>query len=122
MSSPKAGTAVDTTASLDWEFVPIVARTKTVHRALSPVSFDCVKFIVVRAGSAILFGEFGERPVSTGDVIALGANTLCGSEPEGWITVTTLYLDTDYLVDQVFWQHSAVLADRLDAQGFMEAH
>lgn len=97
-----AATAIGTTASLDWEFVPIVAHTKTVHRALSPVSFDCVKFIVVRAGSAIHSSEFGERLVTTGDVIALDANTLCGSEPEDWITVTTLYLDTNYLVDQVF--------------------
>lgn len=74
----------------------------------------------VRSGSAILLSEFGERPVAVGDVIALGANTLCSSEPEGWITITTIYLDRDYLVDQVFWQHAAILADRLDAQDFMD--
>ncbi|MDR5701799.1 AraC family transcriptional regulator [Agromyces aerolatus] len=73
-----------------------------------------------RAGSAILFSEFGEKPVNVGDVIALSANTLCGSEPEGSITVTTLYLDRDYIIDQVFWQHAALLADRLDAQDFAD--
>nr|WP_144795295.1 AraC family transcriptional regulator [Kocuria palustris] len=83
------------------------------------MAYDCVKFIVVRSGSAILFSEFGEKPVTVGDVIVLGANTLCGSEPEGSITVTTLYLDRDYVIDQVFWQHAAVLSDRLDAQDFM---
>jgi hypothetical protein len=42
-----------------------------------------VKVIVVRDGSAILFSEFGQKPVKIGDVILLGANVLCGSEPEG---------------------------------------
>lgn len=102
-------------------FQAILARTRTVHRAVGPVAYDCVKVIVVRDGSAILFSEFGQKPVTVGDVILLGANTLCGSEPEGHITVTTVYLDTDYVVDQVFWQHAGLLHDRLDAQDFAEA-
>ena len=48
----------------------------------------------------------------------LGANALCGSEPEGHITVTTIYTDTDYVIDQVFWQHVGSLRHRLDAQDF----
>lgn len=71
-------------------FQAILARTRTVHRAVGPVAYDCVKVIVVRDGSAILFSEFGQKPVTVGDVILLGANTLCGSEPEGHITVTTV--------------------------------
>lgn len=101
-------------------FTPVIARTRTVHRPISPIAYDCVKVIVVRDGSAVLLSEFGERPISPGDVVLLGANVLCGSEPEGQITVTTLYLDTDYVVDQFFWQHSALLADRLDAAGMVE--
>ena len=92
-----------------------------MHTLLGAVAYDCVKLIVVRSGSAILFSEFGEKPVNVGDVVLLGPNTLCGSEPEDWITTTTLYLDTDYVVDQVFWQHASILADRFDAQGFAEA-
>ncbi|CCH78447.1 DNA-binding domain-containing protein, AraC-type (modular protein) [Nostocoides japonicum T1-X7] len=65
--------------------------------------------------------SFGQAPVTVGDVVTLGANTLCGSEPEGHITVTTVYLDTDYVVDQVFWQHVGLVRDRLDAQDFAEA-
>jgi hypothetical protein len=98
----------------------VLARTRTVHRPIGPVAYDCVKVIVVRDGSAILFSEFGQKPVKVGDVILLGANTLCGSEPEGRITITTVYLDTDYVVDQVFWQHAGLLRDRLDAQDFAE--
>lgn len=101
-------------------FTPILARTRAIHSPVAPVAYDCVELIFVRHGSAILLSEFGERPVTVGDVIALGANTLCGSEPEGSITVTTLYLDRDYVIDQVFWQHSAFLADRWDAQDFAD--
>lgn len=99
---------------------PLLARTRTVHRPVGPVAYDCVKVIVVRDGSAILFSEFGQRPVKPCDVILLGANVLCGSEPEGHITVTTLYADTDYVLDQVRWQYAAFLSDRLDAQGFAD--
>lgn len=101
-------------------FTPIIARTQSIRAAISPIAYDCVKLIFVRHGSAILLSEFGEKHVAVGDAIALGANTLCGSEPEGLITVTTLYLDRDYVIDQVFWQHSALLADRLAAQDFAD--
>ncbi len=99
-------------------YAALLARTRTIHRPVGPVAYDCVKVIVVRDGSAILFSEFGQQPVTIGDVILLGANTLCGSEPEGHITVTTIYADTDYVIDQVFWQHVGILHDRLDAQDF----
>lgn len=99
---------------------PLVARTRTYHRPAGPVAYDCVKIIVVRDGSAILFSEFGQKPVRAGDVILLGANVLCGSEPEGHITVTTIYLDTDYLIDQLRWQHAGVLHDRHEALDFAE--
>lgn len=96
----------------------IVARTRTVQVPSAPIAFDCVKLVFVLAGSAILISEFGEKSVTVGDVVALGANTLCGSEPEGQITVTTVSLNSDYVVDQVFWQNAAFLADRLHAQDF----
>ncbi len=99
-------------------YAALLARTRTIHRPVGPVAYDCVKVIVVRDGSAILFSEFGQQPVTIGDVILLGANTLCGSEPEGHVSVTTIYADTDYVVDQVFWQYVGLLQDRLDAQGF----
>lgn len=97
-------------------FAPISAKTQTFHRPVGPIAYDCVKVIIVRDGSAILFSEFGQRLVKLGDAVLLCANTLCGSEPEGRITATTVYMDTDYLIDQVFWQHVGLLRDRLDAR------
>ncbi|MFD2028527.1 helix-turn-helix transcriptional regulator [Promicromonospora aerolata] len=99
---------------------PIRARTQTVHRSVASVAYECVLLIFVRHGSAILLSEFGEKPVNVGDIVALASNTLYGSEPEGSITVTTVYLDRDYVIDQVFWQHTALLADRLEAQDFAD--
>ena len=101
-------------------FHALVARTRTIHRPVGPVAYDFEKLLVVRDGSAILLSEFGQQPVKPGDVILLGPNVLAGSEPEGHITVTTIYLDIDYVLDQVRWQYAAYLEDRLDAQGFAD--
>ncbi|MBP2407803.1 hypothetical protein [Brachybacterium fresconis] len=79
-----------------------------------------MKVIVVRDGTAVLFSEFGQKPVRAGDVILLGPNVLCGSEPEGHITVTTIYADTDYVIDQAFWQYAGILHDRLDTPVFVK--
>lgn len=100
------------------DYAPILARSRTINRPVAPLAYDCVNLIFVRSGSAIVFSEFGERPANVGDVVLLGANVLCGSEPEGHVTVTTIHLDIDYVIDQVFWQHAGLLQDRLDAQGF----
>ncbi|WP_346728289.1 AraC family transcriptional regulator [Microbacterium lacticum] len=98
-----------------------MARTRSDYAPVAPMAFDCVKIIVVRAGGAILFSEFGTQHVNIGDVIVLAANTLCGAEPEGSVTTTTVYLDRDYVVDQVFWQYAEQFIDRLDAKRFLEA-
>ena len=101
-------------------FTPILARTRIIRHPVGPFAYDCVQIIVVRDGSAILFSEFEQKPVKFGDVILLGAHTLLGGEPEGDISITTIYLDTDYLIDQIFWQNVDTLQDRFDAQCFAE--
>lgn len=58
--------------------------------------------------------------LALGDAVLLGPNVLCGMEPDGAFTTTTVYLDTDYAIDQVFWQHSDLLCDRMDALGLAE--
>lgn len=102
------------------EFQLLVAWTRTVHRPVGPVAYDCAKFIIVRDGSAFLFSEFGQQLVKPCDVVLLGANVLCGLEPEGHINVTTIYADIDFMLDQLRWQYAAFLEDRLDAQDFAE--
>ena len=111
------------TASLDESppgFAPVVARTRTVHHPVGPVAYDCVTVVVIRDGTAILLSEFGQKPVRPGDVVLLAPNTLCCSEPEGYVTFTSVSLDPDYVLDQVRWQYAGLIQDRLDAQGFAE--
>lgn len=74
-------------------YSPVVARSKTLYHPADPVAYACIQLIFIRHGSAIALSEFGEQAVSFGDVIVLGANTLCGGEPEGSATVTALCLD-----------------------------
>ncbi len=102
-------------------FYPLLARNQTFRHPTEPAAYDCVKLAIVRDGSAILNSEFGQEPVGVGDGVLLCSNTLCAAEPEGSFTVTIIYIDTDYLIDQVFWQHVGILCDRLDARELANA-
>lgn len=99
-----------------WMFSPLFARTRTVHRPLELAAYDCVKVIVIRDDSAIVHSEFGQRFAREGDVLLFGANVLWGGEPEGHIAVTTVYLDPDYVVDELFWRYADRFSDRLEAR------
>lgn len=100
---------------------PIHTRTESLRQSVSPAAYDCLRIVVVRSGSAILLSEFRARPVSFGDIVLLGTNVLCGFEPEEPVMFTTLFLDRDYLVDQVFWKYSAMLSDRLETREWLES-
>lgn len=99
---------------------PIAAFTSTHRKAIAPVAHDYVKVVFIRTGSLTLLSEFGECLAVPGDVAILGQSTLCAGEPVGRVTVTTVVLDPDYMIDQVFWQHASVLSDRFHAQRLAE--
>lgn len=115
-SDATAWGATTNCATARGDYAPILTRTTTYHAPVAPVAYDCIKLIFVRRGSASLYGELGQRSIAVGDVVALASNVLCGSEPDRHITVTTVYLDTDYVIDQVFWQYVGSVRDRLEAQ------
>lgn len=100
----------------DTHYAPLFARTRSFHRAVRPAAYDCVKLVTVRDGSALVFSEFGEQHAKVGDVLLLGANVLCGAQPEGHVTVTVIYLDLDFILDQFFWQYIDLVRDRLASQ------
>lgn len=91
-----------------------------MRRARDPAAYDCVRVAVVRDGSAFLNSDLGQQPVNIGDVILLGADIRCGAEPEGRFTVTTIYIDTDYAIEAVFWRYVDLVEDHLDAQEFAQ--
>lgn len=98
----------------------IAARTTTIHSAQGPRAFDCVKIKIVRSGSALLFGEFDQRHIKLGDVLLIAPCILLGTEPEGWVTLTTLYLDRDFAADYVFWQYVDLFTDWFHARQFVD--
>lgn len=97
-------------------YASIYATTSTLRAPVGPDAYDCVTLAVIRDGSAIVCSQFGQRPIVAGDSVLLCTSTLCAAEPEGHITLTTVYIDTDYIIDQIFWKHVEMLSDRLDAR------
>jgi AraC-like DNA-binding protein len=97
-------------------FKPIVAKNSIFRHDIGPCAYDCVKLVVIRAGSAILCSELGRRPVAVGEAVLLCSNTLAAAEPEGRCTVSVILIDTDYMIDHLFWKHAGLLSDRLDAR------
>lgn len=110
-----------TAASRGDSSAPVVARTAVMRESVALTAHDCVTVIVVREGAAELFSEFGQRSVSPGDIALLGGNTLYGVKPTGKVTLTILHLDTDYIIDQIYWQNLAAVGDREFAQRYAEA-
>ncbi|GAA1455430.1 helix-turn-helix transcriptional regulator [Nesterenkonia lacusekhoensis] len=101
-------------------FSALTARSGAFHAPFGPWAYDCMKLVVVRSGAAIITTELGPDLVHAGDCLLLSPDVLFGGEPEGLFTATTIYVDTDYLADQVFWQYSNIVNDRLDALGMAE--
>lgn len=103
-----------------FEFSPIVARTRAHRGPIAPMEHDCVQLILVRDGSARACSEFGEATLNVGDVVILGGNVLYGMDPDPQITVTTICVDTDYALDQLYWQYVGVINNRLDVKEFAD--
>lgn len=95
---------------------PFAARTTTIASDVAPVAFDCVKFVLVREGAATLTCAANVGRVGTGDVIVVAAHTSCCATPEPRVTVSTLYVDRDYLIDLVYWQCVTTFVDRLEVK------
>lgn len=108
MSQPR--TALQRGAVEPWGC--IYATTARHRRIMAATAYDCVRFMVVRDGSLILTNAGVGGSAAVGDVVLVAPNVEFGYEPEGIVTLTTLVVDTDYLLDQLFWQHLDVLADR----------
>lgn len=99
---------------------PIEARLTRSSSSLGPAAYDWFRLIFIREGTAIVFSEFGKKPARPRDVVLVSPNVLCGCEPEGLITTTTVFIDQDFLADQVFWQHCDVLGDKLEVSQLLK--
>ncbi len=93
-------------------FMPVASLTRVARRRVEPTAYDCVRFLLIRHGSAILCGDCLHHPIRVGDVTLIAPQIVLGYEPEGTASVTTLSIDTDYLIEHLFWQHLDLLPDR----------
>lgn len=97
------------------KFEPVVARTLSLAGSTEPAAFDYVKFVFVRDGSTRLTFEGDEALVTRGDAALIGSKQYCSSHAVESVTFTALYVDLDFLIDQLFWQNAQLLSDRIDA-------
>lgn len=90
----------------------MAGQTLTTRRSVEACRYDYTRILIVRDGSAILLGACGQKPVSVGDVMLVAPNVPLGYAAEGTTTVSTVAVDTDYLIEHLFWQHLDLIPDR----------
>lgn len=100
--------------------VPIAVRTHTLEAAKRTAVFVCDQFVLVRDGAANLFQGGSVARVRAGMVIVVSARASYWVAPKPSLTTTTLYLDRDYLIDQVYWQSIAHFVDRHEVKAYFE--
>ncbi|QPE03362.1 helix-turn-helix transcriptional regulator [Microbacterium schleiferi] len=86
-----------------FRYGPIAVETREFRRPVPPVAFDCAKLLLIREGSTILTTGNETRIASEGDLVFLRTAVLCGGTPEQSVTISTVYIDTDYLFELWFW-------------------
>ncbi|GEM_PF-4485104 len=93
-------------------FQPFAVDTRQSRKQVGLLVFDCVAFLVVRDGSVVLTVGERQHPIAFGHAVLIAPRTVFTYEPEGTATLTTLLVDVDYMLDQLYWQHPDVFADR----------
>ena len=94
--------------------LPVVARHETTCKQRLSSTLDCVQFVFVRAGTMLarLGKQTDSFPVPAGVSLLIAPGTDFECQPEGEVELTTLLIDTDYLIEHLFWQHLTLIPDR----------
>jgi AraC-like DNA-binding protein len=93
-----------------------LAVTVTLDAPLERYLSDWVLVSLIRAGSAVIACNGQFKRVGSGDVVAFASGTSIGIEPHDSVTVSTVAIDRDWLIDIMFWRHARVFIDRLQAR------
>lgn len=105
-----------------FHYGPIAVETREFRREVFPVAFDCVKLLLIREGSTILRTGSETTFASEGDLVFLRTATVCGGMPEQTVTISTLYIDTDYLFELWVWQLAPIGHDRESLRAYTMGH
>ncbi len=85
------------------EYGPIAVVTEEYRRAVPAVAFPSVKLLLIRDGATII--DDGTNPIraEVGDVVVLRSNTKASGTPDGRVTISTIYGDTEYMFQHWYW-------------------
>ena len=83
---------------------------------VEPVAYMCLRFMLVREGRLFVHSRHGTAHARPGMLVIVCAGTLCGAIPEPSATVTTAFVNLDYLLDQLTWRLNGLLRDRHEAE------
>lgn len=95
---------------------PIHVETESSTRVVEPVAYTCLRFMLVREGRLFVHSRHGTARARPGMLVIVCAGTLCGAIPEPSATVTTAFVNLDYLLDQLTWRLNGLLLDRHEAE------
>lgn len=88
------------------------AQAVRARRAAVKTAYDFVRIDFVTEWSVILDTGNALTPIRCGDAVLISPGTAVGYQPEGFAIFVTLLVDTDYLIEHLFWQHLALIPDR----------
>lgn len=91
---------------------PFIAYLTDSRCPVNQRAHDCITIHIVRSGSVILASGDLQEPIRVGDITLIAPLTPTGYVPEGEAGITTLLIDTDYLIEHLFWQHLSLIPDR----------
>ncbi len=93
--------------------VSSAVRTFTSGHSEPRVPFDCVRLVFVRDGTLILdTGRARPAFATPGDTVLVAAGAPFGYRAEAAVMTTTLLIDTDYLIEHLFWRYLDLIPDR----------
>lgn len=86
---------------------PFAVRSATITRTTAPTACEGLKLIYIVRGSSTITHESGQFDLSAGSLALLPAEHWYIGAPRRAVETLTLYLDTDYIRDQIRWLPSA---------------
>lgn len=61
-------------------YQPLSADALDLRQSIGPIALGCVRLAFIRADSATLCSQFGQRLAAVGDAVLVRSNTLCSAE------------------------------------------
>lgn len=87
--------------------VPLLVRDQTTYAPSGPVAVPTVKVVFMLSGWARVRSTSGEALLEAGSVLTIPASLRCWGFPAGSARTVTLYVQPEFLADQMRWVPAA---------------